>query len=260
MEEEIGVVHRKKPGGNSHYGWLWGIWAYDSLTAWVCSDRSGLVAKTTDGGNTWIVFRPGEQIGDTFLSFRDISPYPGFPDPTKIVLAASNGKIVYTTNNGNTWLWLSPFNTDKQWFSGLFNGLVEDFFFFCGSGGTIGRRVENPEPLWYSRKYDLNDIGGYVLLSANYLVAVGTNSAIIWSKQITGISERLYISDINASSGNTISLTWRVYNPLPCSQPARCRVWYSFLHEEDYATSPRFYRQYPDVYTAIVPPSSHVEF
>ena len=32
-----------KPGGDTHYGWLWGVWAYDTATAWVCSDQSGFV-------------------------------------------------------------------------------------------------------------------------------------------------------------------------------------------------------------------------
>ena len=34
-----------KPGGEDHYGWLWGIWAPNGMTAWVCSDQSGFVAN-----------------------------------------------------------------------------------------------------------------------------------------------------------------------------------------------------------------------
>uniref|UniRef100_A0A7C6E9X3 Photosynthesis system II assembly factor Ycf48/Hcf136-like domain-containing protein n=1 Tax=candidate division WOR-3 bacterium TaxID=2052148 RepID=A0A7C6E9X3_UNCW3 len=34
-----------KPGGDRHTGWLWGVWAYDTTTAWVCSDQSGYVAN-----------------------------------------------------------------------------------------------------------------------------------------------------------------------------------------------------------------------
>jgi hypothetical protein len=43
-------VRKTKPGGDSHFGWLWGIDAPDANTAWVCSDQSGLIAMTTNGG------------------------------------------------------------------------------------------------------------------------------------------------------------------------------------------------------------------
>jgi hypothetical protein len=33
-----------KPGDSDNFDWLWGILAYDEITAWVCSDQSGLVA------------------------------------------------------------------------------------------------------------------------------------------------------------------------------------------------------------------------
>ena len=45
-------VRKTKPGGDSHFGWLWGIDAPDANTAWVCSDQSGLIAMTTNGSDS----------------------------------------------------------------------------------------------------------------------------------------------------------------------------------------------------------------
>jgi photosystem II stability/assembly factor-like uncharacterized protein len=58
-----------KPGGSSHYGWLWGIYAISSTTALVCSDQSGLISYTRNGGQTWTNYYHFPQ--DTF-SYRDI--------------------------------------------------------------------------------------------------------------------------------------------------------------------------------------------
>jgi photosystem II stability/assembly factor-like uncharacterized protein len=42
----------QKPGCPNHFGWLWGIDALDANTAWVCSDQSGLIAKTTNSSDS----------------------------------------------------------------------------------------------------------------------------------------------------------------------------------------------------------------
>jgi hypothetical protein len=38
---------KPKPGGENHFGWLWGLWSdhFNSSYAWVCSDQSGLFAN-----------------------------------------------------------------------------------------------------------------------------------------------------------------------------------------------------------------------
>jgi photosystem II stability/assembly factor-like uncharacterized protein len=46
-------LRRAKPGSPNHFGWLWGIDALDANTAWVCSDQSGLISMTTNGGDSW---------------------------------------------------------------------------------------------------------------------------------------------------------------------------------------------------------------
>lgn len=50
-------ARKTKPGGINNYNWLWGIDAPDANTAWVCSDQSGLIAMTTNGGDSWISYK-----------------------------------------------------------------------------------------------------------------------------------------------------------------------------------------------------------
>jgi photosystem II stability/assembly factor-like uncharacterized protein len=60
---------KTKPGGANNFNWLWGIDAPDTNTAWVCSDQSGLIAMTSDGGDSWTNYVPAESDS---LAYFDI--------------------------------------------------------------------------------------------------------------------------------------------------------------------------------------------
>jgi photosystem II stability/assembly factor-like uncharacterized protein len=64
-------TRKSKPGGENHFGWLWGLWSDYSNPdyAWVCSDQSGLIAMTTNGGDSWTNYVPAESDS---LAYFDI--------------------------------------------------------------------------------------------------------------------------------------------------------------------------------------------
>ena len=168
----------QKPGGENHYGWLWGIWSdhMDPDSVWVCTDQSKLVAVTNDGGSSWTTFEPFDT-----LSSNDISSTSNIED---IVIAGSRGRLV--SYYDEDWLQYYPFRTGNysltkdQWFYGVYAFNSEKFG--AGSGGTIGSfDWENYEKkYWYSRRYDLRDIEAiaYPGVSKDFY-AVGSNAAII---------------------------------------------------------------------------------
>jgi photosystem II stability/assembly factor-like uncharacterized protein len=181
-----------KPGGVNHFGWLWGIDAPDENTAWVCSDGSGLIAMTTNGGDTWTNYEPYETDS---LSFFDIDFYND-----EAVVAASKGKLL-SGINGN-WNEYFPFGSSQtaQWFYGSFN-LEQKWG--VGSGGMIGSYGDSARKYWYSKQYDLHDIDGVNYSSypwENRYFMVGTNKAILFGREIdvindSGIEEPDYIPE-----------------------------------------------------------------
>jgi|GEM_PF-1984089 len=77
------------PGPPNHYGWLWGIKA-DYLNpeyAWVCSDQTGLITHTTNGGQSWHNY---EVFPTDSLAYNDIDCYGN----DEVLAAASKGRLV----------------------------------------------------------------------------------------------------------------------------------------------------------------------
>lgn len=60
----------------------------DPLNGWVCSDN-GMMAKTSDGGNTWLF-----DTANFFTYFNDLAAI----SPQKAIAVGTNGEVVTTTN------------------------------------------------------------------------------------------------------------------------------------------------------------------
>jgi len=113
---------RTKPGGAGDYSYLWGLCAFDALRAWVASDESLMIAKTTNGGATWSAYRP---FPDDSLSYRGIGPGDSYqPDFSHVALTASRGRIVSTTDGGSNWAEETPLNDTCQWWRGVSHGVI----------------------------------------------------------------------------------------------------------------------------------------
>lgn len=63
-------------------------------TGWVCGYR-GYIARTTNGGDNWIVQR--DTGGEGLYAINFVNPYIGFA-------AGDNGSVVATSNGGDTWI------------------------------------------------------------------------------------------------------------------------------------------------------------
>jgi len=77
---------------------LGGVFAMDSLTAWVVGGgfQSGAIFKTTDGGNTWI---DQTQKGKIDVELGEIYAL----DENTAWVVGEEGKTFYTIDAGNTW-------------------------------------------------------------------------------------------------------------------------------------------------------------
>jgi len=208
-------IRTNKPGGEYHFGWLRGVYAFSDMIAWVASDQSGLVAKTIDGGNSWTVWYPGELIQENLVYF-DI--YPGNSD-AKVYLAASNGLMVYTTNGGETWRreYVDERINRYQWWKALAreDGTKPDLFVGTGS-------VRKWKYLGYSSsKYDFNDVA-YIEDGWNneWCVAIGTprilgsgpkRNYVYWYKWTD--TPEFNITQVNAiSSSNNVIIRLTIHN------------------------------------------------
>ncbi|SHL84189.1 T9SS type A sorting domain-containing protein [Hymenobacter psychrotolerans] len=95
-----------------------GMYALDANTAWAAmyhgSDGTGLIAKTTDGGATWVpqttpgaATTPGVQFGSpngfaNWVHFFDAQNGVCQGDPNRTATSSVNFFELYTTNNGGT--------------------------------------------------------------------------------------------------------------------------------------------------------------
>jgi photosystem II stability/assembly factor-like uncharacterized protein len=234
-----------KPLGEDHFGWFWGLHVIDSDNAWVCSDQTGLVAKTINGGDDWTCKKPGWEISpqDTSLVFNDLDSPEGFPD--LIYISASNGKVVFTTNGGNSWDKYYPFhNTKSNCFFGvrcLFNDITP---FVCGNYGII---VRNGLLHWWNdielKDFSLKSIGGYVKSDgSNYIIAVGEGSGIVFSCDSLQV---ISIVEVRGYDG-TVTPPWiefDLYNPTGASyQNYPITWWWSRIGVDyGYGKQPRFF-------------------
>ena len=208
---------KTKPSGDTHFGWLRGVYAFSDMIAWVASDQSGLVAKTIDGGNSWTIWYPGELIQpQENLVYFDI--YPGNSD-AKVYLAASNGLMVYTTDGGETWRkeYVDRRIDRYQWWKALArqDGTKPDLFVGTGS-------VRKWKYLGYSSsKYDFNDIAyledGW---DNEWCVAIGTPRILgsrlkrnyqYWYKWDDTPEFEITVVDAISSSNNVI-IRLRIHN------------------------------------------------
>jgi photosystem II stability/assembly factor-like uncharacterized protein len=185
----------QKPGGPNHFGWLWGIDAPDENTVWVCSDQSGLIAMTTDGGDSWTTYEPAES--DSLVYF-DID----YHNDTAVV-AASKGYLL--SYESGSWHKYSLFDS-TQTTQSLYGAFNLEQKWGVGSGGIIGSQDgDSSRKYWYSKKYDLRDIDGFKYSSEpldNRYFMVGTNATILFGREvdssgINGFEEPLSIPEMD---------------------------------------------------------------
>jgi hypothetical protein len=154
------------PGGWYDYSYLWGLWCLDSLHAWVATDESMLIAKTTNMGGTWTPYRP---FPDDSLSYRGIGPFAPQSglDFDRMSVAGSRGKIVHTTDGGSNWS-EEPYNPCQWW-----RGTSQNY---TGCGGRLC--VGTSGIPGSTTRYDLNDVEQIEIGYNHWNVSVGTNAAI----------------------------------------------------------------------------------
>jgi photosystem II stability/assembly factor-like uncharacterized protein len=87
----------QKPGGDQQLGWLWGVWASDVNTAWVCADETTFVAVTHDGGDSWTTYAPF--AGDS-ISYHDVCASPALG---RVYFAGDKGNLVSAAMDGTDW-------------------------------------------------------------------------------------------------------------------------------------------------------------
>jgi len=239
---------RTKPGGAGDYSYLWGLWAFDALCAWVASDESLMIAKTTDGGATWSAYRP---FPDDSLSYRGIGPWDSYqPDFTKVALAASRGRVVHTTNGGSNWVEETPLNGTCQWWRGISHDPIGSAEDWVGTSGTWLRGQSygshgNPR---CSKKYDINDVEE----TNSWHIAVGTHEAIYASHDDTpGLPEGLELEYIDAvsqpSPSEDVLVNVHVYNWDPNPVIGHVHVYRSICQEDLGTDQARFYQLLDDV-------------
>jgi photosystem II stability/assembly factor-like uncharacterized protein len=237
-----------KPLGGRHMGWFWGLHAIDSNTVWVCSDNSGLVAKTTNRGEDWECYKPGWEISpqDTSLIFNDCDALAFSSD--SLFIAASNGKVVFTTNGGNSWEKYFPYyNIEFNYFFGI-RCLFPDTPYVCGNYGIITRKgsINYPQLIhWWNdidlKDFDLKSIGGYVKSDgSNYIIAVGEGSGIVFSCDSLQV---ISIVKVSSYSGSPVLIQFDLYNPSAIPYENYPISWWWSRYEADfgYGKSPRFY-------------------
>jgi hypothetical protein len=171
----------QKPGGDQQLGWLWGVWASDVNTAWVCAVETTFVAVTHDGGNSWTTYAPF--AGDS-ISYHDVCASPALG---RVYFAGDKGKVVSAAMDGTDWQELDALGTEAEWVKGVcpYVSFYDITLFCAGTGGTIND-ARNPDVdiLWFSRRYDFNAIAGGAWDPSGSdtfvtYVAVGTNRTIM---------------------------------------------------------------------------------
>ena len=209
-----------KPGGPAHFGWLWGIWAYNQNVAWVCSDQSGMISYTINGGQTWADSFP---FPEESLSYRHISVNPY--DRGEAYIASSKGYIVYTDDWGESWDFNDCYlDSTHEWMNSVYCDPVNDDYWAVGTGGII-YNSDYDDLVWYG-KYDLNAIDGCFIdaYEARSWIAVGTNSTILYANEEVEshqrrqrqpqLLQRLRVWDITNDHGWRDSLSWDSNNKL----------------------------------------------
>lgn len=234
-------IKKPKPGGETDFSYIWGLWAFDASRAWVASDQSRMIAKTTDGGATWTAYQP---FLDDSLSYRNIG-HQGYSqaDFNNVALAGSKGKIVYTTNGGTNWMEENPLNDVCQWWRGVSQGHSGSGNMWVGTSGTW-------EPWWpptgtdfsyprASKNYDFNDVENVFPPGNLWDIAVGTKAAIYVSHHTFGISEECTLDEIDATSGSgtTVTLSFTFTNTTGVTQQRYIHIWRSIC-QEDWGTEP----------------------
>ena len=170
-------------GSDDYFGWFWGLWAPDTLQAYLCADQSRHIFYTWDQGSNWIDYRPFQH--DSFAYYK-ITGDPNIPE--NIYIAASNGRVVFREDDD--WDTILPIdkmkNKQAEWVKDVFYSETEDnIFLWCvGTGGTVSLPYYDIDegPIWYSNRYNLYAIdgGAYISTEEKYTyVTVGSKSTIL---------------------------------------------------------------------------------
>jgi len=165
-------IAQNKPGGDAHFGWLWGICLDPPQNAvWVCSDQSGQIAKTTNNGDNWDSFYPF--LPHDSLAYSDVVKGGQY-----VYFAASDGKSVSCNQNGMGFNYYYPFDVESEFIKGI---LLRPSDACTEKAGTAGTYAKIDTFLWYTNACDFNDIGRYDRLPTGYAytVAVGSNKSVL---------------------------------------------------------------------------------
>jgi len=227
-----------RPLGDSDYSYIWGLWVYDSLHAWVASDESMAIAKTANMGAAWSIYRP---LPDDSLSYRGIGPWDlgHGRDFDYMSVAATRGAILHTTDGGDAWV-KDAYNP-CQWWRGVSQNYSDGYFDrYVGTSGT---------------RYDLNDVENLSVGAHTWCVAVGTKGSIHVQHGAFGIKEEWYLDEIDAVSrgDQSVDLNIHFYNTTGVTHNTTVYIWRSICQEDWGTDQAAFYQHVYTIYNVTVP-------
>lgn len=152
----------------------------------------GKIARTTNGGNTWIDLNNGI-TGDSFYGAELIdSNYVWAVGDGGVILHSSNGGnswIQQTTNTFNTLLSISFINRTQGWVVGD----VGEFFYTTNSGNSWIKRVTGWSNIFFGVKF--KDANNGWIVGDGGLILRTTNGGNSWTQQLSNTTETIFYVD-----------------------------------------------------------------